>query len=170
MTVASHGRPAMEGPLIYGVWLRWGLLYVGQTREGERRLRDLPVGESHHLANTFPPEIWHKVVVIAWPRLAEAERLAGVLQPDLVGLALEHRLQNELRPLANSERRKSDGSWREVDWRASSSRGARTAHAVDDLFHAVRQVWDEAASRSEQDEHASAVCRVVFPETLLPQD
>src|SRR5215467_16390217 len=48
----------INGLVVYGVWLEWGLLYVGQTKEAERRLRDLVVGESHHLANTFPPEIW----------------------------------------------------------------------------------------------------------------
>lgn len=63
----SSTNPAVTGSAVYGIWLRWGLLYVGQTTEASRRLRDLPVGESHHLANTFPPEIWDRVVVIDWP-------------------------------------------------------------------------------------------------------
>ncbi len=54
--------PPVEGSAIYGIGLKWGLLYVGQTNDAARRLRDLPVGESHHLANTFPPEIWDRVV------------------------------------------------------------------------------------------------------------
>lgn len=57
LVAESETRGAGAGPIIYGVWLSWGLLYVGQTTKASRRLRDLPVGESHHLANTFPPEI-----------------------------------------------------------------------------------------------------------------
>lgn len=64
------------GPVLYGVFASGaGLCYVGQTQEAERRLRDLPVGESHHLANTVPPEVWERVVVIRWPLLlCEAPR------------------------------------------------------------------------------------------------
>ena len=63
--VAGEGtRPAVTGSVLYGVWLPWGLIYVGQTGEAQRRLRDLAVGESHHLANTYPPEIWSRVAVI----------------------------------------------------------------------------------------------------------
>lgn len=32
---------------------------------------DLPIGESHHLANSFPPEIWTRVVVVYWGQLIE---------------------------------------------------------------------------------------------------
>lgn len=47
----------VSGHAIYGVYLADSvLLYVGQTRDARRRLRDLPVGESHHLATTVPPE------------------------------------------------------------------------------------------------------------------
>ncbi|MEV4757282.1 hypothetical protein AB0J86_19500 [Micromonospora sp. NPDC049559] len=153
--------------MLYGVWLRWGLLYVGQTMEAERRLRDLPIGESHHLATTFPPEIWHRVVVVAWPRLPEAQLLAADATPELVGLALEHTLQLRLNPLANSEKRTPDGNWRAVVWEARRSRGARYASQLGGLVEAVHQVWDEAASQALTANTASAVHRVVFPETLV---
>jgi len=52
----------VAGSVIYGVWLDWGLLDVGQTSEAERRLRDLVVGESHHLGNTFPPKSGDAIV------------------------------------------------------------------------------------------------------------
>ncbi|MEV4618166.1 hypothetical protein AB0J74_05520 [Asanoa sp. NPDC049573] len=152
--------PAIDGPVVYGIWLRMGLLYVGQTTEAQRRLRDLPVGESHHLANTFPPEIWHKVLVVAWPRLPEAAPLTEALGPKLVGLALEHRLQERPHPLANSERRTPDGGWREVVRTSSTSRGARAAKQVEVLSRAVERVWDEADGGGP----LSPACRLVLPE------
>jgi hypothetical protein len=39
--------PAAIGPVYLPTT---GLCYVGQTKEAERRLRDLPIGESHHAA------------------------------------------------------------------------------------------------------------------------
>lgn len=156
----------MTGHVLYGVWLDWGLLYVGQTGQSERRLRDLAVGESHHLANTFPPEIWHRVVVVAWPRLPEAGPLTGVLDPREVSLALEHRLQSWLKPLANASRRTSDGRWRPVDWSRSKSVGARIAPQVDKLFEAVQEVWGEA-SQTEVGT-VTDVYSVAFPAQLLP--
>jgi hypothetical protein len=139
-----------------------GLLYVGQTTEAQRRLRDLPVGESHHLANTFPPETWHKVLVVAWPRLPEATPLTAALGPELVGLALEHRLQERLDPLANSERRTSDGGWRVVVRQGSRSRGARAAKQVEVLSRAVERIWDQADGSGP----LSPACRLIFPEHL----
>ncbi len=51
----QDGIAPVRGPVLYGIYLNGiGPLYVGHTTEGERRLRDLPIGESHHLANTFP--------------------------------------------------------------------------------------------------------------------
>ncbi|WP_203924105.1 hypothetical protein [Rugosimonospora africana] len=163
----STGRP-VTGPVLYGVWLRWGLLYIGQTLQAERRLRDLPVGESHHLASTFPPEIWDRVVVIRWPELPEAAALTH-LRPDETGLALEHRLQSRLQPLVNSERRTPDGGWRAVLWARSRSRGARTAHRIDDLYDAVHRIWTQAARTTAGDQPDNPAFRVVRPETLLSE-
>jgi hypothetical protein len=71
--LTSPARPdatPVTGHVLYGVHVGGaGLLYVGQTRNAKRRLRDLPVGESHHLATTVPPETWERVIVIQWPNL-----------------------------------------------------------------------------------------------------
>ncbi|GAA4000282.1 hypothetical protein GCM10022247_20830 [Allokutzneria multivorans] len=157
------GLPPVTGHVVYGVWLEWGLLYIGQSASAGRRLRDLPVGESHHLANTFPPEIWNRVVVVSWPLLAEAQNLP--ITPDLIGLGLEHRLQTRLRPLANSSRRKPTGGWRQVDWETSRSAGARVAPSLDALFERVLSLWEDAG-RAVDESCSTEVCRVVFPPHL----
>lgn len=165
---AVEGRPPITGAALYGVWLRWGLLYVGQTAEAERRLRDLAIGESHHLANTFPPEIWDRVVVIAWPHLAEADALTERLGTKTVGLALEHHLQSRATPLANAARRTSQGGWRVVDRTRSASIGARAAAEVKLLFDAVEGLWDTATA-SEEGAALPVAVRCVRP-GRLPRD
>ena len=165
---AAPGQPAITGAAVYGVWLRWGLLYVGQTTEAERRLRDLPVGESHHLANTFPPETWDRVVVVAWPQLAEADAVTAMLGTKTTGLALEHLLQSQARPLANAARRRSDGGWRAVDRTRSGSVGARAALEAQPLFDALTAVWDiAAASDGETVGELPPATRCVRPGHLL---
>ncbi|MEV4215975.1 hypothetical protein [Micromonospora sp. NPDC049662] len=166
---STDDQPALVGPVVYGVWLRWGLLYIGQTTKAEPRLRDLAVGESHHLPNTFPPEIWHKVLVVAWPELPQARPLAENLGPDVVGLALEHALQERLCPLVNSERRTPEGGWREVAWGGSRSRGARAVPDVVDLVRAVGEVWDAASAQPSERSELPPSCRLVFPGQLLSQ-
>ncbi|RKT53200.1 hypothetical protein C8E97_1758 [Saccharothrix australiensis] len=165
----ADGRPSVVGHVVYGVWLEWGLLYVGQTGKAERRLRDLAVGESHHLANTFPPEIWHRVVVVSWPRLPEAAELSGVFGPGDISLGLEHRLQAWLGPLANASRRTSDGRWRSVDWVRSDSVGARVGRRIDRLFSAVQDVWQEASRAEASTGDGAGVYRVVRPAALLAE-
>ncbi|HEY0167942.1 MAG TPA: hypothetical protein VGB75_12955 [Jatrophihabitans sp.] len=160
-------RPPITGAALYGVWLDWGLLYVGQTVEAERRLRDLAIGESHHLANTFPPEIWHRVVVIAWPQLAEAVAVSQELGVKTVGLALEHHLQTWATPLANAARRTSEGGWRAVDRTRSASLGARSAGAVEPLFAVVRSLWDAAADWDAMLPALPEAVRCVRPGLLL---
>jgi hypothetical protein len=39
------------------------------------------VGESHHLANTVPPETWERVVVVQWPSLLGRISAEGHRQP-----------------------------------------------------------------------------------------
>lgn len=161
--------PRISGFVLYGVWLNWGLVHVGQTGEAQRRLRDLAVGESHHLANTFPPEIWSRVVVIEWPRLQAADAVIERLSEPVVGLALEHRLQASLSPLANASRRTAEGGWRSVDWATSSSRGARASGEIDEFFESVRMVWDLAEAWEPGGRSALPDgCRAVFPADLLP--
>ncbi|AEV74324.1 hypothetical protein MycrhN_3808 [Mycolicibacterium rhodesiae NBB3] len=162
---ATH--PAVVGSAVYGIWLRWGLLYVGQTNEASRRLRDLPVGESHHLANTFPPEIWDRVVVIDWPSLTEAEAALAQLDQATIGLAIEHRLQVRVQPLANASRRTKGGGWRDIDRNKSRSRGARAAEAIGELAHEVDRLWDIAAVREPGSEPLPAAVRSVRPGDLL---
>ncbi|WP_433212680.1 hypothetical protein ACQP00_00475 [Dactylosporangium sp. CS-047395] len=155
----------IAGPVLYGVWLNWGLLYIGQTAEGERRLRDLPIGESHHLATTFPPETWERVVVIEWSRLPAAEGLADEIR-GVVGLALEHRLQVAFNPLVNSERRTSRGGWRRVNWDVKRSQGARAAAEVSELYAQVEAVWNAAAAHQGDPITQSEAHRIVFPARL----
>jgi hypothetical protein len=167
--VAGEGeRAGITGSVLYGVWLTWGLIYVGQTGEAQRRLRDLAVGESHHLANTYPPEIWSRVAVIEWPRLPAASAAIGLHSEPVAGLALEHRLQSMLHPLANASRRTPEGGWRSVDWVGSRSRGARAAREIDELFALVWAAW-QAVERwtATGDELLPAACHVVFPGDLL---
>jgi hypothetical protein len=160
-------HPPIAGSAIYGIWLKWGLLYVGQTNEASRRLRDLPVGESHHLANTFPPEIWDRVVVIDWPSLAEAKAALAQLDPVTVGLALEHRLQVRVQPLANASRRTKGGGWRDIDRGKSKSRGAQAADAIGDLADEVDRLWDIAAVHEAESTPLPAELRSVRPGDLL---
>jgi hypothetical protein len=80
---ARSGAVRVAGHVVYGVYVAGaGLLYVGQTGNATRRLRDLPVGESHHLATTVPPETWERVIVVQWPDL-----LSGVVTRMTVALA-----------------------------------------------------------------------------------
>ena len=141
-------------------------MYVGQTLQAQRRLRDLPVGESHHLANTFPPEVWDRVVVIPWPDLPSAAALLAEVNPKDAGLALEHRLQEWLRPLANSQRRTTTGNWTDVEWASSRSVGARLGTRVSELFHDVQALWTQAAEQTSTATTDSAACRVTFPDLL----
>lgn len=161
---ATEGAAAVTGPAVYGVWLGCGLIYVGQTQDAQRRLRDLPIGESHHLANTFPPEIWDRVVLIAWPKLQAAALVASV-PTSVVGLALEHALQRELQPLANASRRRADGTFADVNWATSRSEGARRSAEVGPLFDAVSREWKRAASLAT--DTVSDAVRVVCPANLL---
>ena len=156
----------ITGPVIYGIWLDWGLIYIGQTSEADRRLRDLAVGESHHLANTFPPEIWSRVVVLPWPRLPAAGPAIERVALDDVGLGLEYGLQSMLSPLANASRRTAAGGWRPVDWEGSRSRGARAYRQIGELFSAVKGVWDQAGRWQAGDGRLPGGCHVVFPATL----
>jgi hypothetical protein len=158
--------PAISGPAVYGVRLSWGLLYIGQTTEAQRRLRDLAIGESHHLANTFPPEIWQRVVIVAWPSLPQAKDATARLGVNTVGLALEHRLQIWTQPLANASRRTSLGGWRPVDRMSSASVGAQAAAKIDALFQAVKQLWTEA-NDSGGAASLSSAARCVYPDQLL---
>ncbi len=167
----------VTGHVVYGVYVASaGLLYVGQTGDAKRRLRDLPVGESHHLATTVPPETWERVIVVQWPDLLcgvrDSERLvAHELGSETCGLALEYLLQVTYRPVMTARRRNGTGEWaaRRID--SSRSRGAVNSSRLPGLFKAVGAAWDQLADMPSQGDsdpaiHADAG-RVIFPGRLL---
>lgn len=152
-----------DGHVVYGVQMDWGPLYVGQTREGRRRIRDLVIGESHHLANTFPPEIWRTVVVIKWPQLPTAAEALTGSDADEVGLALEYLLQSQLQPLFNAHKRTRAGSWRATTYSASRSLAAHLAHtpALSSLADDATMLWNQATQNHGSDA-ADSCCFAVY--------
>jgi hypothetical protein len=178
--LTSPARPdaaPVTGHVVYGVHVAGaGLLYVGQTGDAKRRLRDLPVGESHHLATTVPPETWERVIVVQWPGLLPGLRdsetlVAEQLGHPMCGLALEHLLQVTYRPVLSARRRSGTGQWatRRID--VSRSRGAVTSDRFPGLFKAVRAVWDQLAGAASPEDSNPAVYadagRVIFPALML---
>jgi hypothetical protein len=135
-------RDNPETHVVYAVWLAGNHgkpVYIGQSADPFRRLNDLPIGESHHLSNSFPPEIWQRVLVVDWERLIPSgEELGDILDKngirsgrkkplDLVGLGIEFHLQREIRPMFNARKKARGGGWREIDFGKSKSLGAKVA-------------------------------------------
>jgi len=145
LTEAHPPCPAASGPALYGVYLAGtGLCYVGQTQDARRRLRDLPIGESHHLAVTAPPEIWTRIVVVQWAELLEAA--LPEIELKRCGQALEHLLHREFHPVVNCYSRTTDGKYRERRPEDSRSKAALSAAEFANLFAAVLNAWLELAS------------------------
>ncbi|MFI8810553.1 MULTISPECIES: hypothetical protein [unclassified Streptomyces] len=176
LTEARGESPAITGPVLYGVFASGaGLCYVGQTQDAERRLRDLPVGESHHLANTVPPEIWERVVVIRWPLLlpeapADEQATAAGIGPRVCGLALEHRVQVATAPPLNSRRRRTTGDWQPRNLAQSRSLGAVHSLSLPDLGQRALAAWKDLSVAAAPQHSAvleTRVGRVVFPASLL---
>lgn len=151
------------GPVLYGVFASGaGLCYIGQTQEAERRLRDLPVGESHHLANTVPPEVWERVVVIRWPLLLSEAPASEQLEVEAMGsavcgLALEHALQVAVAPPLNSRRRRTSGDWQPRNLAQSRSRGAIHSQRIPELSRLTLAAWN-ALSEAEIPKGGSGSC------------
>lgn len=174
-----HGGTAVTDHVVYGVYVEGGgLVYVGQTADAKRRLRDLPVGESHHLATTIPPEVWERVIVIQWPSLlsrlpARERRAVDQLQPLACGLALEYLLQVAYRPVMSARRRSTKGGWSARNIDSSRSRGAVASPSLPELFGHVQEHWNELAEviprRQSEPVFYSAAGRAVFPGRLLLQ-
>ncbi|MBT2409170.1 hypothetical protein J7I94_01110 [Streptomyces sp. ISL-12] len=175
LTEEYGDSPATVGAVLYGVFASGaGLCYVGQTQEAGRRLRDLPVGESHHLANTVPPEVWERVVVIRWPLLLPAAPAAersevGKMGSEVCGLALEHALQVATAPPLNSRRRRTSGDWQSRNLAQSRSRGAVHAQRIPELARLTLTAWQALATARAPAGSAvvaDGVGRVVFPAAL----
>jgi hypothetical protein len=163
--------------VLYGVYVAGGgLVYVGQTGDAKRRLRDLPVGESHHLATTIPPEVWERVIVVHWPSLlkrisADERHTAERLELTTCGLAMEYRLQVAYRPVMMTRRRSTKGGWSARNIDSSRSRGAVASLQLPELFSLVRERWD-ALTRVQWSGSGDPVVyfsagRAVFPGALL---
>ncbi|POM27653.1 hypothetical protein BTM25_20700 [Actinomadura rubteroloni] len=176
LTEPSGDRPVVDGAVLYGVYVSGvGLAYVGQTGDARRRLRDLPIGESHHLGMTVPPELWEKIIVVCWPLLADtlpqpARRTVTGLDPEVVGLALEHLVQVEYRPPLNARSRGANGTWRERRVIGSRSRGALHAHMVQSLYELVRDAWQDLSAPSPSEPtppvRTTSAGRVVYPSAM----
>ncbi|HEX8083347.1 MAG TPA: hypothetical protein VF529_03595 [Solirubrobacteraceae bacterium] len=111
MAMCAGGFFDGRRPLLYAVAVRnQGCVYLGETLS-RRRLWDIPVGESHHLAATFPPAAWERLVALRW---SEVE---GVVLPPSPGLhqaagrALERELHIRLQPEMNIWTKRVDGRW-----------------------------------------------------------
>ena len=176
LTEAHPPAPAATGPALYGVYLPGtGLCYVGQTQEARRRLRDLPIGESHHLAMTAPPELWARVIVVQWAELLVRATEREWVIPDMkaCGQALEYLLHCHFRPTINCYARTTDGSYRERPPERSKSKAAIGAIEYSDLFKVVLGVWSSLEAVPEPAPGEFQVAdyrpfgRVVFPAALL---
>jgi hypothetical protein len=173
---ASPGGAPLSGPALYGVWVSGsGLLYIGQTKDARRRLQDLLVGESHHLATTVPPETWERIIVVQWPSLLpglppDEARTAARLGLHACGLAMEHLLQMTYRPVMTARRRRGAGVWTARNLDSSRSVGAVSGTALPELFRSVHALWETLAETPEPGpgEPASYLDggRVVFPASL----
>lgn len=133
----GDSRSLLGSPTRRSTWGRAG------SASARRRLRDLPVGESHHLATTVPPETWDRVVVVQWPDLladvpAQEKQAAEQLGSDTCGLAMEHLLQVTYRPVMTARRRSTAGGWKARNLNSSRSRGAVNSSRFPELFKAVR--------------------------------
>jgi len=164
LSVADVARSSPE-PALYAVWIGNSNepYYLGQTQRAGRRLWDLPFGESHHLANSFPPQTWSRVVVLCWARMEAAlvlpardavRRQLGVdgkKVDEVVGLALEHALTVRYRPFFNLLNRRQGGGWVERDLESSGARGARAADlaAVVALVEGpILAAWNDLVART----------------------
>ncbi|MGY0235000.1 hypothetical protein [Longispora urticae] len=183
--VGPPKSPEITGPVLYGVYLSGSrLVYIGQTLDANRRLRDLLVGESHHLANTVPPELWERIVVVRWPELLDPEDLAQIAVLDslprkkspeprndglaVCGLALEHHLQLALRPPLNSRRREAAGVWKVRNLDVSKSVGAASASRFARLCQELRGEWENLELMPSSGSRFEALRETTFGRAVFP--
>jgi hypothetical protein len=176
LTEAHPPSPVVTGPALYGVYLAGtGLCYVGQTQEAKRRLRDLPIGESHHLAVTVPPELWTRVIVVQWAELlapAAGDHDWAIANMKACGEALEYLLHCNFHPPINCHTRTKGGSYRERPPENSKSKAAISSASFSHLFKVVLGAWSdlEAIADPAPDDGRiadySSYGRVIFPSAL----
>ena len=177
LTEAHPPTPVATGPALYGVYLAGtGLCYVGQTQEAKRRLRDLPIGESHHLAVTVPPELWTRVIVVQWAELlapAVGDHDWAITNMKTCGEALEYLLHCHFHPPINCHARTTGGSYRERPPENSKSKAAISSASFSHLFKVVLGAWSDLeaiaapAPDNERIADYSSYGRVIFPSALL---
>lgn len=109
--MCGDGAFADGGAIVYAVVVRnQGCVYIGETMS-QRRLWDIPVGESHHLAATFPPSVWDRLVALRWSELDGVVAPADQASLRFAGRALERELHRRIRPEMNLWTKRSDGRW-----------------------------------------------------------
>ncbi|MFT5195011.1 MAG: hypothetical protein ACI85U_002026 [Candidatus Promineifilaceae bacterium] len=175
-------------PAIYAVWLnkQSNPIYIGQTQDSKRRLWDLAIGESHHLANMFPPETWGKVCIFRWKDFLENHQLAfesikgksmnfdnsekEILKQ--IGLSIELSFQIEMQPLFNKYKRLKDGSLKAIDFSSSGSSGSKLLSQIDYEFDGLKKYWYELTSENLTGAKSSISLEygaVVYPQNLMDQ-
>lgn len=164
---------AQKTPILYAVWLHGHRepIYLGQSSNGCRRLWDLPIGESHHLANTFPPESWHSVAVLQWADLIEPQldellsRVSAQFALDrsaalaISGLGFEFLFLEKLKPLFNLRKRRRDGSLRQINLATSQSLGARALPICTEFAEPLLESWERLASGAQP--HANTALKII---------
>lgn len=179
-----------DDQVIYAVYLAGKHskpVYLGTSSEGRRRLWDLPIGESHHLSNTCPPEIWSKVQVLHWKRLlAETGHDIDELQKNvseafpekskfalkLIGMGIEFRFQQEIRPEINILTKRRQGGFKPVDFMGSKSIQAAIARRWIDgpVFNTLWTSWNNIQSEAESCPEIALVSRfggILFPDRIF---
>lgn len=178
--------------VIYAVRLMGGHskpVYLGSSSEGCRRLWDLPIGESHHLANTYPPEVWQTVQILHWRQLLVAKghdldalqrsvaKLCSARSKstlELTGMGIEFRFQQETRPDMNMLTKRRDGGFKEVNPSRSKSRQAIVAREwiTGRIYEDLWASWTGLQSAAEKFEGDSLVApfgSMVFPGRIFDQ-
>lgn len=172
--VGQHARPA----------------YLGVSSEGRRRLWDLPVGESHHLSNTYPPEIWEQVRILHWRELLEGkghdlskvqEEVSKQFGVDaahsmkLIGMGIEYLFQKGILPELNARTKLRAGGFKEVSFDGSLSRQASIAGKwLVPMYPDLLEGWQELALAEQSDPRPVLLLSVptgsiVFPGNVLKE-
>lgn len=162
--------------------------YLGTSTEGHRRLWDLPVGESHHLSNTYPPETWERVTILHWRQVLMEESYdlttlaaqvgehfpvepAEVMK--LIGMGIEFLFQKETNPELNIRIKLRRGGFRKAGLDTSASRQALIARRwMEPLFPILWDHWQKLGAAAAG--HAGPALHtptgsVVFPTRIFAE-